>query len=115
MVFVQVRVPAAADSHMLDAIKWQVHELVAAVEQRQRQNVLTREAHAGDFENYSFVVWSREYSDQSDPSALSLPLEPRLQRGFSPRCIKGTPRLGVPFLPNSQCTAASASALALCR
>ena len=77
VVFVHVRVPQAADIHILDAIKSQVHELFSAAEQmdgRQPQNVLTQEAHGGDSENYNCVVWSREYSDPEFPARFELAL-----------------------------------------
>ncbi|MDP9089730.1 MAG: hypothetical protein M3O26_13445 [Pseudomonadota bacterium] len=87
VVFVQVRVPGTGDLYLLDAIKWQVHELFAAVEQmdgRQPRNTLTREAHRGDIENNNFVVWSREYSDPEFPERFELALRALAAAGIAP-------------------------------
>jgi hypothetical protein len=87
MVFVQVRVPPAAELHLLDAIKSKVQELFAAVEQmdgRQPQDVLTQEVHAGDIDNNNFVVWSREYSDPQFPARFELALRALAAAGIVP-------------------------------
>jgi hypothetical protein len=87
MLFVQVRVPPAAELHLLDAIRCKVDELFAAVEQmdgRQPQHVLTQEMHAGDIENNNFVVWSREYTDPEFPARFELALRALAAAGIVP-------------------------------
>jgi hypothetical protein len=86
MVFVHVRVPPAAELHLLNAIKCKVQELFTAVEQmdgRQPQNVLTQEVHAGDIDS-NFVVWSRQYSDPQFPARFELALRAMAAAGIVP-------------------------------